>query len=443
MTLFWIQLAIVFACIIIGAKYGGIGLGVSGGFGLCLMAFVFGMRPGSPPVTVLLIITSVMMCVSILQGAGGLDYLVALAEKLLRRNPNHITFMGPLVCYLSAVLCGTAYVAFSVYPVIAEVATGARIRPERAMTMSAQASQLGITSSPMSAATAAMLGILAAYGVTPFNLLLVSVPACVLGGIVGCLFVYKRGKELEDDPEFQRRVASGEFQDAKPASIDDREGKYTPEAKRAVVLFIIGIITVVALGANPSLRPVWTVGGKQQIMSVPIMLQTVIMAFAFLIMVTCKVPGNKLASGSVFRSGMVGMAAVFGIAWMVNTFFDAFKPLLVSSVGGTLATNPLLFGLALFLLSGMLLSQGATVTALMPLGVGLGIAPETLVALFPAVNGCLLIPAGSVIITGVALDRTGTTRIGKYVLNHSYMLPVLVTVASSLVFSFIFSRLVF
>ena len=212
-VMFWLELLVVAASIFIGAKWGGAGLGAAGGIGLAVLVFLFGMQPGSPPVSVLLIITAVITCASILQGSGGLDYLVGVAEKMLRRNPKNITFMGPLICYLFTLFCGTAYVAFSLYPVIAEVAIGARVRPERPLTMSVIAAQSGITGSPMSAATGAMIAMLAVKGVAPIQIFAVAIPACVLGVLIGCAFMFKKGKELADDPEFQRRVMSGEFED--------------------------------------------------------------------------------------------------------------------------------------------------------------------------------------------------------------------------------------
>lgn len=175
--MFWMELAVVIIAIFIGAKWGGAGLGAAGGIGLGVLVFGFGMQPGAPPVSVLLIITAVITCASILQGSGGLDFLVSIAEKLLRRNPKNITFMGPLVCYLFTLFCGTAYVAFSVYPVIAEVAIGARVRPERPLTMSVIGAQSGITGSPMSAATGAMIALLAVKGVTPLQIFSVAIPA--------------------------------------------------------------------------------------------------------------------------------------------------------------------------------------------------------------------------------------------------------------------------
>ncbi len=438
--MFWMELAVVIIAIFIGAKWGGAGLGAAGGIGLGVLVFGFGMQPGAPPVSVLLIITAVITCASILQGSGGLDFLVSIAEKLLRRNPKNITFMGPLVCYLFTLFCGTAYVAFSVYPVIAEVAIGARVRPERPLTMSVIGAQSGITGSPMSAATGAMIALLAVKGVTPLQIFSVAIPACLLGVLIGCAFMFKKGKELADDPEFQRRVMSGEFQD-KPINTDSRS--YSSSAKKGVIVFALGILAVVFFGSFPDLMPSWEKAGKVTRLSIPNMVQIVMLCCAGLIMVIANVSPKKLADGSVFRSGLIGMVAVYGVSWLTATFFNFYKPMFVAEFGNMIQGAPILFAVALFILSAVLFSQGATVTALVPMGIGLGISPADLVWMFPAVSGYFMIPAGGAIIGCVAFDRTGTTQIGKFVFNHSYMLPGIVTSLSQLTIGYVISKFVF
>lgn len=439
-AMFWLELLVVAASIFIGAKWGGAGLGAAGGIGLAVLVFIFGMQPGSPPVSVLLIITAVITCASILQGSGGLDYLVSVAEKMLRKNPKNITFMGPLICYLFTLFCGTAYVAFSLYPVIAEVAIGARVRPERPLTMSVIAAQSGITGSPMSAATGAMIAMLAVKGVAPIQIFAVAIPACLLGVLIGCAFMFKKGKELADDPEFQRRVMSGEFED-KVSEFKDRE--FPVSAKRGVAVFALGLAAVVLLGSFPDVMPSWEAGGKVSKLSIPNMVQIIMLACAGLIMVIAKVEPKKLADGSVFRSGLIGMVAVYGVSWLTDTFFKFYKPMFVEEFGVLITNAPIFFAVALFILSAVLFSQGATVTALVPMGIGLGIAPADLVWMFPAVSGYFMIPAGGAIIGCVAFDRTGSTRIGKFVFNHSYMLPGIVTTASQLAIGFVLSKFIF
>ena len=444
--MFWLQFITVIVAIAIGAKWGGLGLAGGGGIGLFVLVFFLGMAPGSPPINVLLIMAAVLICVSILQGSGGLDLLVGVAERLLRRNPNHITFMGPLVCYFFTLLCGTGYIAFSVFPVIAEVAISARVRPERPLTMSVVGAQAAITGSPLSAASALMIGTLAAKGVAPFQIFAVAIPACLAAVLVGCAFMYKKGLELQNDPEFQRRLAAGEF--TTPPAADPTAGqslmdRFSPESRRAVILFLIGLAVVVFFGTFPQLLPTWEKAGKIQRMSIPHMVQIIMLCFAGLIMVLAKVEPKKLASGSVFRSGLIGMCAVYGIAWMTSTFFNFYKPLFVQEFGQFIQSYPIVFAVALFFLSSVLFSQGATLAALLPVGIALNIAPADLVWMFPACNGVFVIPAGGSLIACIAFDRTGTTKIGNFVLNHSYQLPSLVTTGTSLVFAYFLSKIVF
>ena len=440
MEMFWMELAVLVIAIAIGARWGGLGLGAAGGIGLAVMVFVFGLKPGAPPISVLMIMTAVVACCSVLQGSGGLDFLVNVASKLLRKHPKYITIIAPFLCYCFTLFCGTAYVAFALYPVIAEVAAGAMVRPERAMSMSVIGAQAAIVGSPMSAATAAMIGLLAVSGVTPFQIFMITIPAGLLAVGVGCALMYKWGKELSDDPEFQRRVQTGEF---KPSTATIPDQKFPPNAKRAVAVFAVGLALVVFYGASPELLPSWTAeSGKVTRLSIPHMVQILMLMVAGFIMVIANVEPKKLSTGSVFQAGLTGMVAVFGISWLTDTFFTAYKPLFIDVFGETLSSMPALFAFILFALSAVLFSQGATVTALMPLGLALGIAPTDTLWMFPAVNGYFFIPAGGAIIACIAFDRTGTMKIGKYVLNHSYMIPGLVVTFAHCLFAFVISRFV-
>ena len=440
MEMFWMELAVLVIAIAIGARWGGLGLGAAGGIGLAVMVFVFGLKPGAPPISVLMIMTAVVACCSVLQGSGGLDFLVNVASKLLRKHPKYITIIAPFLCYCFTLFCGTAYVAFALYPVIAEVAAGAMVRPDRAMSISVIGAQAAIVGSPMSAATAAMIGLLAVSGVTPFQIFMITIPAGLLAVGVGCALMYKWGKELANDPEFQRRVQTGEF---KPSTATIPDQKFPPNAKRAVAVFAVGLALVVFYGASPELLPSWTAeSGKVTRLSIPHMVQILMLMVAGFIMVIANVEPKKLSTGSVFQAGLTGMVAVFGISWLTDTFFTAYKPLFIDVFGETLSSMPALFAFILFALSAVLFSQGATVTALMPLGLALGIAPTDTLWMFPAVNGYFFIPAGGAIIACIAFDRTGTMKIGKYVLNHSYMIPGLVVTFAHCLFAFVISRFV-
>lgn len=432
MTLFLVQFLIVLVCIGLGGRFGGIGLGAAGGLGLAILTFGFGLPPDSPPITVISIIIAVITCVTILQAAGGLDLLVTMAEKILRKWPGAITFLGPFVAFLFTALCGTGYVAFSVYPVIAEIATDARVRPERAMSMSVIAANFGLIASPVSAVITGTLAILAGLHVSALDILSVTVPGTLLGCLAGCLFVWKRGNELDNEPEFQRRIAEGTFKPLKTQ--ENKDETASGKARKGLVIFIIGILLVVLMGSVPELRPLWNDGHTIKRIDVPTTLQIIMLTTACIIMLICRIPPLSLDSGSVFKSGLVGVVAIFGLSWMMNSFFAAWSDLFNSAYRDF--QNPLLFGLLVFILSAVIYSPAATAVALFPAGVMMGYPAATLIALLPLTCGSFIIPGGAQI-GCVAFDRTGTTKIGKYVVNHSYMLPGLVTTLSSSVFCFL------
>ena len=417
-----VQLLLVLICIIIGARLGGIGLGVMGGVGVAVLTFVFGLQPGALPIDVMLMIAAVISAAACMQAAGGLDYMVKVAERILRSNPQYVTILAPLVTYAFTFLAGTGHVAYSVLPVIAEVATETKIRPERPLGIAVIASQQAITASPISAATVALLGLLAGFDITLFDILKISVPATLVGVIVGALFSMKVGKKLVDDLEYQRRLQSGEL-DAKHVELNDVKNRFG--ARISVFLFIGATFLIVLFGSMPSLRP--TFDGVQ--VGMPVIIEMLMLATAALILLLTRTNGASAAQGSVFSAGMQAVVAIFGIAWMGDTFISGNIVELKSSIEGVVTEMPWLFGVALFVMSILLYSQAATVRAIVPLGIALSISPMMLIALFPAVNGYFFIPNYPTLVAAINFDRTGTTRIGKWVLNHSFMMPGLVATA--------------
>ena len=417
-----VQLLLLLVCIIIGARLGGIGLGVMGGVGVAVLTFVFGLQPGALPIDVMLMIAAVISAAACMQAAGGLDYMVKVAERILRSNPQYVTILAPLVTYAFTFLAGTGHVAYSVLPVIAEVATETKIRPERPLGIAVIASQQAITASPISAATVALLGLLAGFDITLFDILKISVPATLVGVIVGALFSMKVGKKLVDDPEYQRRLQSGEL-DAKHVELNDVKNRFG--ARISVLLFIGDTFLIVLFGSMPSLRP--TFDGVQ--VGMPVIIEMLMLATAALILLLTRTNGASAAQGSVFSAGMQAVVAIFGIAWMGDTFISGNIVELKSSIEGVVTEMPWLFGVALFVMSILLYSQAATVRAIVPLGIALSISPMMLIALFPAVNGYFFIPNYPTLVAAINFDRTGTTRIGKWVLNHSFMMPGLVATA--------------
>lgn len=425
-----LQLAFVLTAIIVGARLGGIGLGVMGGIGLAILTFVFGLQPTAPPIDVMLMIVAVISAASCMQAAGGLDYMVKLAEKLLRKNPSHVTILSPLVTYLFTFVAGTGHVAYSVLPVIAEVATETKIRPERPLGIAVIASQQAITASPISAATVALLGLLTGFNITLFDILKVTIPATLIGVLVGALFSMRVGKELVDDPEYQRRVAEGILEDKRHTIKDVKNIK---QAKLSVFIFILATVLIVLFGSFSGMRPSFVVGGETVMLDMPSIIEIIMLSAAAIILIFSKTDGIKATQGSVFPAGMQAVIAIFGIAWMGDTFLQGNMAELTVSIETVVRQMPWLFGLALFVMSILLYSQAATVRAIVPLGIALGISPYMLIALFPAVNGYFFIPNYPTVIAAINFDRTGTTKIGKYVLNHSFMMPGLVATFVSIV----------
>ncbi len=424
------QLFIVLALIFIGARVGGIGLGIYGMVGVFILVFIFGLQPGKLPIDVMLIIASVITATAALQAAGGLDYLVGLAAKFLRKHPTHITYYGPLTTWLFCLVAGTAHTSYSLLPIIAEIAKNSKIRPERPMTVATISASLGITGSPMSAATAAVIStdLLGGKGIELKDILLVCIPASLIAILVSAFVQNRVGKELEDDPEYQRRVREGMIDpEAEAKVMSEIEQNPNPRAKWSVLAFLLGVVLVVIFGSVPSLRPTYEADGVVTRLSMPETIEILMMSIAALILIVGKASVKEAVSGNIFDAGMNAMIAIFGIAWMGDTFFNGNMEFFKSHIADIVTQYPFLFSVALFIMSIMLFSQAAAVRTLFPLGIGLGIPPLALVAMFPAVNGYFFIPNYPTEVAAINFDTTGTTRIGKYVLNHSFQLSGFIT----------------
>ena len=420
----WLQLLFVLLAIIVGARVGGIGLGVFGGLGLAVLTFVFGLEPTTPPIDVMLMIVAVIAAAGCMQAAGGLDLMVKWAEKILRRHPQRITLLSPLVTYLFTFFAGTGHVAYSVLPVIAEVARETGIRPERPMGIAVIASQQAITASPISAATVALLSMLAGYDITLFDILKISIPCTLLGVLVGAMYSMRVGKELKDDPVYQARLKSGELSGA---NFCTAEVANPGKALTSVLLFLGATVGIVLFGSIDGLRPSFQTSEGVVVMQMAHIIEVLMLSVAALILLLTGTSGMKAAKSSVFNAGMQAVVAIFGIAWMGDTFISGNIAVIKENIFGLVTDMPWLFGIALFVMSILLFSQAATIRALLPLGMALGISPYMLIVLFPAVNGYFFIPNYPTVVAAINFDTTGTTRIGKYVLNHSFMMPGLIS----------------
>jgi len=426
-ALILLQFAIVLVLIFKGARVGGIGLGIYGMVGVFILVFVFGMKPGNLPIDVMLIIVSVITAAAALQAAGGLDYLVGLAAKFLRKHPTHITYFGPLTTWLFCLVAGTAHTCYSLLPIISEIATNSKIRPERPLSVATIAASLGITGSPVSAAIIST-DLLGGAGVELKDVMMICIPASLIAILVAAFVQNHIGKELEDDEVYKERVAKGIIDPEHDSKlIDEMIKNPNPRAKYAVVAFLLGVLMVVVFGSVPSLRPSFMVDGVMHRVTMPETIEIVMMSVAALILVVGKANVHDAVKGNVFGAGMNAMVAIFGIAWMGDTFFNGNLAFFKEHIANVVTQYPFLFAIALFFMSIMLFSQAATVRTLYPLGIGLGIAPLALVAMFPAVNGYFFLPNYPTTVAAINFDRTGSTRIGRFVVNHSFQLAGFIT----------------
>lgn len=437
--LFAIQFAVVLLCILIGAQVGGIGLGVFGGIGLAVMAFGFHLQPTSPPIDVMLMIMAVVSAAAAMQAAGGLDYLVRVATRVLHRNPRYITFIAPAVTYAFTVVAGTGHVAYSVLPVIAEVSRRNGIRPERPLSMAVIASQFAIVASPVAAAVVSVVHYLEPQHISLIDVLKVTVPSTILGIGLACVFVNRMGKELADDPGYQQLLKDPEYVKLNAVDAVTEDAPLKPTAKTSVRIFLAAALLVVLMGAVKGLRPVF--GGEHMGMAHTI--EIVMLSAAALIILICKPDGNEITQGSVFHAGMRAVIAVFGVAWMGDTLMQAHLPELKVAVSSLVQTAPWTFAFSLFVLSVLVNSQGATVATLFPVGIALGVPAPILIGTLVAVNGYFFIPNYGPIIASIDFDTTGTTRIGRYIFNHSFMLPGLLSMAFSLALGLLFAQMFF
>ena len=424
-TMDWILVAVqglvVIGFIALGVRTGGIGLGLWGGVGTLVLVFVFGLDPGEPPISAILIIIAVISAAAAMQSAGGVDYMVLIASNALRARPRALNFVAPYVSYLLTILTGTSNTFFSIIPVINEVAYANKIRPERALASSTVANALGITSSPVAAAMATLLPLVEIYNYDLIDVLLITIPASIVGIFVMSLLMSRHGRDLEDDAEYQRRLAAGEVKPPAPAD----SIVLMPYAKRSVAIFLAGVLAICAFGFFEGIRPtVAAEGGGVEPLSVTPLIQMIMLTAAALIVLLCHVKPGDLPGTPIFKSGMVAMIALFGIAWMADTFIANNEDAIVMALGGLAENWPFMIAVAIFLVAGLTTSQSAATRTMVPLGLALGIGAGYMIAMWTAVVGVLLLPANGTQIAAAEADTTGTTNLGKRVIDHSFQLPL-------------------
>ena len=441
-----IQLLIVLAALYVGSRYGSLALGAISGIGLAILVLGFGMKPGNPPTDVIYIIIAAVTCAGIMQAAGGMDWLIQIAEKLLRKHPEHITFLAPLCTFFLTVLVGTGHVVYTLMPIICDISLKKGIRPERPCGVASVASQVGITCSPIAAAVASFVIISNSNGFDINNLQVieVTIPACLCGLMAAALCSYKRGKDLDKDPVFQERKANPKmykYMYGETASVLDKE--VTKSAKISVYIFL-GALLVITLYSlfqiiGCDIRP--TVNGKP--IGMNIIIQIVMISAAALMIIIAKANPRQAIIGNVWQSGMVAVIAIYGIAWLADTYFGNYLPQMQDSLEGIVSKYPWAISLVFFAVSVLVNSQGAVVVAMLPLAYSLGIPGPVLLGVLPSVYGYFFIPNYPSDIATVTFDRSGTTRIGKYLLNHSFMMPGLVSVITSTIVATLITKLIY
>ena len=415
-----------------------------------------------------------------MQASGGMDWLIQIAERLLRKHPDRITFLAPLCTFFLTILVGTGHVVYTLMPIICDIALKKGIRPERPCGVASIASQVGITCSPIAAAVVAFVTISNAnhFDITIPKVLMVSIPACLCGLMAAASASYHRGLDLDKDPEFQAKLKDPEqyiYIYGSGATTLDK--KIPQSAKNAVFIFLGALAVIVMFPALPDLLPSYntvkalkdagdltlvsgvTISAKQLAaagvvaegftekgmvdLKMNVVIQIVMISAAALMIIFCKAQPKKAVAGPVWQSGMVAVVAIYGIAWLADTYFSNYMSEMQTALAGIVESYPWSIAFVFFLVSVLINSQGAVVVAMLPLAYKLGIDGPVLLGVLPSVYGYFFIPNYPSDIATVNFDRSGTTVIGKYLLNHSFMMPGLICVFTSTIVSYSLSQLFF
>jgi anaerobic C4-dicarboxylate transporter DcuA len=431
-----IELFVVLLFIYLGARMGGIGIGLAGGAGVVVLSLVLGVPTSQAyiPIDVILIIMSVITAIAAMQVAGGMDWLVQISEDFLRKNPQHITFYAPIVTFVMTLMAGTGHTAFSTLPVIAEVAKDQGVRPSRPLSIAVVASQIAITASPISAAVVAFAAMLDPHGIDYLSLLAVCIPTTFIACMVGAFVANYMGCELKDDSEYIRRLEAGLIKVKGP-----EQRTLLPTAKKATYIFIAAILAVVtyavAISGSVGLIEDPALGRNEAII-------TFMLGAAALIVLTCKIDTSNIPAAATFRSGMTACVCVLGVAWLGSTFVQSHVNEIKEVADTLLADYPWMLSLVLFFASMLLYSQGATTVALMPAALAIGVAPLTAVASFAAVSALFVLPTYPTLLAAVEMDDTGSTRIGNYVFNHPFFIPGVVTISTAVTLGFVWGSVI-
>lgn len=450
MVQFWIQLFIILGCLFYGAKKGGIALGLLSGIGLVILVFVFKIQPGKPAVDVMLIILAVVTASATLQASGGLDVMLQIAEKVLRKHPKYVSILAPFVTSTLTILCGTGHVVYTILPIIYDIAIKNNIRPERPLAASTIACQMGVIASPVSVAvvslTAFILGAdtkLAGFD-GYVDLLKITIPSTYIGVLAVGIFSMFRGKDLDKDPIFQEKIKNEEFKNYVYGDSATLLGTKLPRSSwNAMWIFLGAIVVVAILGYFNELRPSWENAktGKMMTLGMTQVIQIFMLLAGCMILIFTKTDASKIAKNEIFKSGMIALVAVYGISWMAETMFGAHLGMLKSTLGDVVKNHPWSYAVMLLLISKFVNSQGAALAAFVPLALSIDVSPGLIAAFAPACYGYYILPTYPSDLAAIQFDRSETTHIGKFVINHSFIIPGLLGVFVSCCAGYILAKI--
>ncbi|GAB7140231.1 anaerobic C4-dicarboxylate transporter [Deferribacterales bacterium RsTz2092] len=445
-----VQVILVIACLFYGARKGGIALGLLGGIGLVVLAFVFHVKPGTPATDVIFTILAVVVASATLQAAGGLDVMLQIAERFLRWNPRFVSIVAPLCAFVLTFLCGTGHVVYTLLPIVYDVAINNGIRPERPMAATTVSAQMGIIASPVSVAVVSLATFILSSGNAPagfsshWSLLAVTFPSSLCGVLAIGAFSWFRGKDLDKDEEFQERIKDPEVKKYVYGEGTTLLDKVLPSSYWLAMWIFLAVIAIVGVVGITGFRPEWAgANGKMAKMGMVAVIQMFMLLAGALIIIFTKVDANKISKNEVFRSGMIALVAVFGISWMAESMFSSHIPMMKSTLGEIIKAHPWTYAVMLLVVSKFVNSQAAAISAFVPLALSIGVPVGTIIAFAAACYGYYILPTYPSDLAAIQFDRSGTTHIGKFVINHSFILPGLIGVFTSCVVGYVLAQIIY
>jgi anaerobic C4-dicarboxylate transporter DcuB len=422
-----LEALVVLGAIVMGTRSSGVGLGIWGGVGVLVLVFVFGLEPGSAPTDAMLIIIAVVTSAGMMQVSGGIDWMVSVAAKAIANHPKQITLIAPLMAFLFSVGAGTSNVLYPLMPVIYDVSYRNGIRPSRPLSLSVVVTGVALACSPVSAAMAAMVTL---TDVTPYDfdlvsILAVTIPAALIGIVLTSLVVRRLGPELADDAEYQRRIASGELEP--PGAGEQVEVTATSQGRNAAVIFLGAVALIVVFGLFPDLRPQIEGDDGSAPVSMTVTIQLLMFLAGAVMMLVCRPKVSDVSNSKVFKAGIVSAIALFGLAWLTDTFISAHEDEIVDTVGEWVNNASWIFFIAIFIVCALTTSQSTATRTIVPIGLAAGLSPALVTGMWAgSFSGIYTLPTNGTQIAAANFDLSGTTQLGTKLIDHSFFIPMLV-----------------